>query len=246
MPRVVRSKSRSCRGIRATVVSGTTFLRAASALLLCGPLCGFAWVQDWTLSYQAPVRPGKVLDMLRAVCFRQKSRSWSSSSTIRLYPHSRPSPLVKSFGRQLAYESPRGTNPRCVVGAFGDLRNRSAGGSSNCQAFLCLTDAPLPFVLRNGAANQLHFSPGDFGQSVLNGRAAVKDRCSGSGRHPLSQSTATPTASPFSRSAIDPTERTSCVVIPPVSGHSRCTGSLHRKPHLGAAVQSFSIRMSAW
>ena len=38
-----------------TVVSGTNFLCAASALLLCGPLCGFARVQDWTLSYQAPV-----------------------------------------------------------------------------------------------------------------------------------------------------------------------------------------------
>ena len=33
----------------------TNFLCAASALLLCGPLCGFARVQDWTLSYQAPV-----------------------------------------------------------------------------------------------------------------------------------------------------------------------------------------------
>jgi hypothetical protein len=27
--------------------------------------------------------------------------------------------IVKSFGRRLAYESPRGTNPRCVLGLWG-------------------------------------------------------------------------------------------------------------------------------
>jgi hypothetical protein len=36
-----------------------------------------------------------------------------------------------------------------------------------------------------------------------------------------SQSTATPIASPFPRSAIDPTDRTPCVVIHPFAGHSR-------------------------
>jgi hypothetical protein len=88
--------------------------------------------------------------------------------------------------------------------------------------------------------------PGSQYRQDLPGGRSLPDRCSGSGHHPLLQSTATPTASPFSRSAIGPTDRTSCVVIPPVSGHSRCTGSLHRKPHLGAAAQSFSIGMSAW
>ena len=37
-------------------------------------------------------------------------------SAIRVFSfHSRHSASVKSFGRRLAYESPRGTNPRCVV-----------------------------------------------------------------------------------------------------------------------------------
>src|SRR5580658_9416303 len=38
---------------------------------------------------------------------------------------SRMSPFVKSFGRRLASESPRGTNPRCVAGGlwgFEELR----------------------------------------------------------------------------------------------------------------------------
>jgi hypothetical protein len=77
--------------------------------------------------------------------------------------------LAKDFERQLSPVLPFSAPLRHCHCA-----GHSAGGSSNCQAFLCLTDAPLPFALRNGAANQLHFSPGDFGQSVLNGRAAVK------------------------------------------------------------------------
>ena len=58
-----------------------------------------------------------------------------------------------------------------------------------------------------------------YRQHLPAGRS-LSDLCSGSGHHPPSQSTATPIASPFPRSAIDPTDRTLCVVIPPFSGHS--------------------------
>jgi len=39
----------------------------------------------------------------------------------RLAPESRLSAIVESFGRLLAYESPRGTNPRSRSFGYGDL-----------------------------------------------------------------------------------------------------------------------------
>ena len=65
-------------------------------------------------------------------------------------------------------------------------------------------------LLRFGQAS----IPGQQYRQDLPAGRSLSDRCSGSGHHPPSQSTATPIASPFPRSAIDPTDRTACAAIP--------------------------------
>jgi hypothetical protein len=61
--------------------------------------------------------------------FRGNSRRSCSLTLASALPHrlrgSRQTVFVKSFGRRLAYESPRGTNPRCVargLWGFDELR----------------------------------------------------------------------------------------------------------------------------
>ena len=63
-------------------------------------------------------------------------------------------------------------------------------------------------------------NPGSRYRQDLPAGRSLPNRCSGSGHHRRSQSTATPIAFAFPQPAIDPTDRTSPGVIPPFSGHS--------------------------
>ena len=80
-----------------------------------------------------------------------------------------------------------------------------------------------PLVERSPEAASLlaRSIPGSqYRQDLPDGRS-LPNRCSGSGHRPPVAINRSTHALPFSRSAIDPTDRTSRVVIPPVAGHSR-------------------------
>ena len=91
--------------------------------------------------------------------------------------------------------------------------------ASSAAAHGCRPAAKRPLVEPSPEAASLRARsiPGSQYRQDLPAGRSLSDRCSGSGHHPPSQSTATPIASPFPRSAIDPTDRTSRVVIPPFS-----------------------------
>ncbi len=66
---------------------------------------------------------------------------------------SRRSPFVKSFGRRLAYESPRGTNPRCVArGLWGFEELAVPGLTGVVFTGLPRTVAPAVFPAKQGTA----------------------------------------------------------------------------------------------
>ena len=139
--------------------------------------------------------------------------------------------------------SPRQTASRCGVpaslsgGIFRCRPNSTAAAAHGCRLV-----RKQPHVERSPEAASLRarsIPAQQYRQNLPAGRS-LSDRCSGSGHHPLSQSTATPIASPFPRSAIDPTDRTSCVVIPPFSGHS--PPLTHSGP---VKVRAFAVEVAA-
>ena len=80
-----------------------------------------------------------------------------------------PATSVKSFGRRLAYESPRGTNPRCAVrGLWGFEELRVLRITGVVFTRLPRTAAPVVVAADQGAAAKLRV--GKVGDDVRDRR----------------------------------------------------------------------------
>ena len=66
-------------------------------------------------AYVQGISTRSVDDLVQAMGMSGISKSQVLGCAARSTTRCRPSGTVKSFGRRLAYESPRGTNPRCAV-----------------------------------------------------------------------------------------------------------------------------------
>ena len=123
-----------------------------------------------------------------------------------------------------AARSLRRTASRCSAPASpsGGIFRRSTGNTAaTAHGGRAARKPPLVGRSPEPAWLRARSNPGSRYRQDLPAGRSLPGRCSGSGHHRRSQSTATPIASASPQPAIDPTNRTSRGVIPPFSGHSR-------------------------
>ena len=116
------------------------------------------------------------------------------------------------------------TASRCGAPASplgGIFRRRTDNTAAVVHGYRPARKPPLVERSPEPASLQVRSNPGSRYRQDLRAGRSPSDRRSGSGHPHPSQSTAIPIASAFPQPAIEPTERTSRVVIPPFSGHSR-------------------------
>ena len=139
--------------------------------------------------------------------------------------NTRPSRCDRRQGTETGEAAPslRRTASRCSAPASpsgGIFRRRIGNTAAAAHGCRPVRKRPLVERLPEAASLRARSNPGSRYRQDLPAGRSLPDRCSGSGHHRRSQSTAIPIASAFPQPAIDPTDRTSRVVIPPFSGHS--------------------------